>query len=824
MKQSTRNIQFTIFLCILFTLTIGLSNAFAQLIVRAMPSGVASPVNAWDSKPYTWPSNALELWGNVTYDGDPADLTYTWDFGDGTAPATGTVNNADNIAVTHTFASEGTPIATLTVTDGTEIASATVNIAVVPKTFEAQKNLAIQRGLKRQYMTKQYWNQNGCETYYWDNEFGRWSAGTSLAVLAFEDFGHRASNDPQKDIYAGLVKAGLNAIFAGALYTEGASVNPPYDSDINKNNQRIYNDQGVNYDQGIIAMAIANTATPDEKVSSCGASNIVGMTYKDVLTDMVDWLAYSQNDGQYDASYTGGWRYGANSDSDNSVTQWPVLGMIAAEGAPFNITAPPFVKSRLINRIDSLQSTSGGCGYQWMWSWENIAKTACCVIGMEYASGGGSLANALSYISNQWVQQTNNGPYSDYGNIGDHYAMYAVKKGLQFAKQPTIGGHDWQQEYDQWFINNARDDGTNGYRWPPSMRIGYDEYYVPSYPQFANLPTSFALLVMAPGLVELPPVAVAGSNQEVFVGKPVSFDGNGSYHKDPVRHIVKYEWDFNYNGTTFNKSAEGVKVTNNGGYQITNGTDTQIYSIALRVTDDSTPARTAIGTTQITVTNGNVAPVANPGGPYICAAGTNLTLDGSKSYDPNDPAHCSGDSCNGDFIASYVWNFGGIAYGGVSPSIPCGSTIGTKSVSLTVTDKFGKTATQSTNSTTVAVSDLQPYCYKLISNTYNRITRKYTSTWQMRLQNKGNGAVSIANATLTGNTIPSGATCSDPNLAWNAGVGAGMTVLSNDTFSCSYAGTGPNLSTITWDFTFTDALGGGQHFVGSVPQGNLMCQ
>ncbi len=401
-----------------YTLTVTPIN----LQVNVMPSGVASPVNSWDSFPYSWPGNNLELWGNVQYDG-AGTLTFTWDFGDGFV-ATGTVTNRNNIAVNHAYIA-GSWIATLTVTDGTSSDSDTVYIDVVPQSLEVKTNLAIQRALKYLYMARQTWGVNGCNTYYWNGD--RWEGSTGLAVLAFEDHGHRESNDHDKDIYAETVEKGLDAIYA-MLRGTGASNSGNSDSDINNNGRKVYEGYtgGNNYENGILAMTIAGTATPNAIVRSCGDAEVRGKTYKTALEDMVDYIAYGQND-----TYSwreGGWRYGANyGDSDNSVSQWPALGLAAAQDN-FSINAPSWVKTRLQNWLNYSQCSNGGFGYTSPNNWCNIAKTGAGIIEMNYAGGGGNQANAINFIATNWGSTS-----YDYGNIGDHYAMYAVKKGLQKA-------------------------------------------------------------------------------------------------------------------------------------------------------------------------------------------------------------------------------------------------------------------------------------------------------------------------------------------------------------------------------------------------------
>ena len=811
--------------CLLMALLVGIGlifaeSAFALLKVNVMPSGVTSPINPWDSGPYTWPGNALELWGNVQYDGS-GTLTYTWNFGAGEGNANGTVTNRNNIAATHTYSSTGSYIATLTVTDGTETDSDTVYIDIVPQTLQVQVNLACQRALKYLYMTRHSTTVNGYPAYFWYGTYSRRYANTALAVLAFEDHGHREMNDHDRDIFAETVELGLRYTFA-FLGSTSANNSPNSDSDLNGNGKKVYC-SGTNtmYENGIIPMAIANTATPDKVVGDYGSTAVSSKTYREVLEDMVDYLAYAQNDG---GTKEGGWRYGANyGSSDNSVSQWPTLGLAAAAGAPWNIintnpaypNYPLWVKTRLQNWINYSQCSNGGFGYTSACYWTNIAKTGAGVIEMTFAGGGGSLTNALTFIANNW-----NSTAYNYGNKGDHYAMYAVKKGLQYAGVNTVGVHNWQEEYNQWYVDHQHNAGTSGVYWPNSIRISGGESTA-----------TFGLLVMAPGLVELPPVADAGVDQEVPENANVTFDGSGSYHTDPNHHIVLYEWDFDYDGITFNTDATGQVVTKSGGYTITNGTDTQLFTVALRVTDDSDPARTSIDTAIVTVSNGNVAPVADPGGPYLGAVGEDITLDASGSYDANEE-HGSNPIWNSakgkwDEIELYQWDIDGDGlYGsedspaepeGVTAVVNFGSFMGTKTIGLKVTDSFGKSSAQSVEAATVAVSDLYPIDYELTYRRYNRRTHKWIVAWKVYIRNDGNGAASDVSATMTGTSIPAGVTVLDDTVSWSGTIDPDETQLSDDEFRYMYPSGTQGISDITWDIEFTDALGT-RHVIRNVPQ------
>lgn len=85
----------------------------------------------------------------------------------------------------------------------------------------------------------------------------------------------------------------------------------------------------------------------------------------------------------------------------------------------------------------------------------------------------------------------------------------------------------------------------------------------------------------------------------------VNFDASGS--SDPDGSITQYEWDFDYDGSTFTVDQD-TGATSTVLHQFdTDGT----YTVAVRVTDDGVPAATDIATIDITVSSGpvNNAPV-----------------------------------------------------------------------------------------------------------------------------------------------------------------------------------------------------------------------
>ena len=140
------------------------------------------------------------------------------------------------------------------------------------------------------------------------------------------------------------------------------------------------------------------------------------------------------------------------------------------------------------------------------------------------------------------------------------------------------------------------------------------------------------------------PMADAGGPYDGEAGTTlIRFDGSGS--TDPEDDPLTYAWDFGDGNV-----ADGAMPTHT---YAAAGT----FEVSLVVSDGMSSSDPSVTTATITEPVMNLAPVANPGGPYTGEPGQAIMFDGSNSADPN-----------GDAL-TYSWDFGDGAMGdGVSPS------------------------------------------------------------------------------------------------------------------------------------------------------------
>ncbi|MES9942146.1 MAG: PKD domain-containing protein [Candidatus Thiodiazotropha sp. 6PLUC2] len=168
-----------------------------------------------------------------------------------------------------------------------------------------------------------------------------------------------------------------------------------------------------------------------------------------------------------------------------------------------------------------------------------------------------------------------------------------------------------------------------------------------------------------------PPVANAMGPYTSQADETITFDGSGSTDADGM--ITSYDWNFG-------DGSFGTGISPTHAYA-----DSGTYNVTLTVTDDNNAVDSDV--TSVSVEQGNLAPAADPRGPYAGTVNESIAFDASSSSDTDGQ------------IVSYTWDFGdGTTGTGVTPSHSYTDS-GVYNISLQVTDDSGSTATGSTTAT-----------------------------------------------------------------------------------------------------------------------------
>jgi hypothetical protein len=632
--------------------------------VVCVPATALNPAVPHD----TWSGKEITLKGTAHDPDDDGTLaTYEWDFGDGSPPETGAVTDPYAIEARHTYAGNIGDIfvATLTVTD-TDDQTGTDQYLVQIKDgadLAVQVNVAIDEGLWRLHkdMVRGTF-PDGAIYGYWSYG-GNPVAAAGASTEAFEIQGSLPNGDLAEDPYVETVQRGLNYLLS-AMHSEPVSQDPTYcpqgDPDANSNGIGLMcctDCWHSMYESGIALMALASSRCPG-CVAATGIADVAGRSYLDVTQDMVDYFAYAQSD-PYTGSYRGGWRYYGNyGQSDNSVSQWPVIGMESAEvnfGAA-GLLVPEFVKEELNLWIDYIQNdvdgdwADGGSGYTAPWDWVNIAKTGGLLAEMKFVGDTTAtlrVQQAVQFIDSNWDTD------SEHFSVNSYYAFYSVMKGFRLLGIKTISplndpsGLDWYGDasrgYAQHIVADQNPDGA----W-------YGGYWS-NHP----LQSAWAILTLKKTVVQPGPVADAGP--DVPSHPPVieiTFDGTGSYHRDPSRNIVQYIWDFG-DGSMPQEGpvvAHAFPAVYNPDGSIDWDATTRDYVVTLTVIDDSDPALSDSDTAIVHITPPPWPPVADANGPYTLYPCWLVTLDGSGSYDPNGELYPDPDHPWHGYLTGWEWD------------------------------------------------------------------------------------------------------------------------------------------------------------------------
>jgi hypothetical protein len=280
------------------------------------------------------------------------------------------------------------------------------------------------------------------------------------------------------------------------------------------------------------------------------------------------------------------------------------------------------------------QDPNGGFGYTSPGG--NVARTGAGIACLAWIGAPVSdprVASAIGFIDNNWA----------WDNMGNLYAMYAVMKGMR-GFEPNIemlGSRDWYAAYADFLIQNQDNDGS----WTSDVWYGRD------------LSTASGVLILTPEVFVSPPVAVAkAAPTEASPGTVITFDHSASFHRDPLRTLTAFRWNFNeddiWDYATDDINAKPTHIYDD---QIVCGEEVEHLAV-LEVEDDVGNTDKDDETVTIRINLKNHPPVAD-GDPtdsvpnYVAAPGGRILLNASQSYDPDEP--------QGDFITSWEWDLDG---------------------------------------------------------------------------------------------------------------------------------------------------------------------
>lgn len=645
-----------------------------QPTVMTVPWVASNPLIPHD----TWSGKSIRLKG--TADVQAANFQYTWDFGDGSPVATGTVTNRYAIEASHAYtcATPGTIFtASLTVADtGTgETDSENYFVACQAQTLDVEVNVAIDEGLWRLHKTMNRVNvgpgtqagghwESGCS----NNCSGFWVI-TPANVTAFLVNGHLetgAAGNPYTETVQRAMRWVFNRLSAFAIGNQTypapiGTVNP----DSNGNGLGI---QTTNtdppYQGGMFIDAIVATGTP-AAVTTTGPTNVIGRTYLDIVQDMADAYVFGQGTS---GTYFGGWRYSWNyasgTQSDNSTNQWAAIGLLGARA--FGATVPQFVIDANINSVNRTQVLSGTLAGQF-----GYTNSTSPVWGPYATTPSGMVQMVLDGIGRgdaRW-DRSENFMRDRFCNTGGsttairsyYYGMFSFTKAMrlhdsngdgvpepiQFLSNQPGGANPFD-----WYHAQTPGDPCDGVaRTLVNSQNGAGYWYAHNFDgrQFP-FETAWAIImlnqtVFASGV----PVAVAAANPNPAVaGQTITLDGSASFHQDAARTIVQWEWDLDNDGTF---DATGVTTT-------TSFPALGNYPVTLRVTDDAATPATDDTTVIVRVEIPPLAPTADPDGPYVfCPQAQPWFLDGTASVNPDEGQSEIGQP--GDTIQSYEWELNG---------------------------------------------------------------------------------------------------------------------------------------------------------------------
>jgi hypothetical protein len=591
------------------------------------------------------------------------------------------------------------------------------------------------------------------------------ASGTGAAINAFEANGYLETG-PATSPYTDTVARGMRYIIASLGTTAiglqhfdrppGTGGGTPLTGDNPDSNG---NGIGVfatspfpPYASGMVMDGIIASGTPNA-VAVTGPANVIGRTYAQIIQDMVDYYAWSQGDGISAAGAStggGGWRYSAADNTtgatDNSTNGWAAIGLIAAEDL-FGATVPQWVKDLNIASLELTDNESPVGDNDGIHGYTNspspvFGPSGVTAAAMVQMNMDGILSTTAVTPDERWVRAENffRRHFND-AAIGEnfknyYYAMFNFAKAMRTALPSpviTIGANnsvgcgpnggvpgcgsalaplDW---YNEPALGLART--VLNYQVTSGVNIGMFNNRVGPAESSAHQEheQQWATQILTRTLFQAGPIARAQATPNPAAeGTIISFDPSGSFHQDPARSIVQYQWDFDNNGT-FDTSTPTASIVTHS-FSCAPNPLPCAFPVTLRVTDNNNPALTANDVVVINITSPPFPPTADADGSYLACTTETLRLDGSRSFDLDEGRSLSGNPPF-DTIISYEWDldlasgapFDVIGATGVNPVVAA-LPGGTRDIGLRVTDNsmaaFGTANNLTdTDSTTATIGD-----------------------------------------------------------------------------------------------------------------------
>ncbi len=668
---------------------------------------------------------AAQLKGVINTDATTT-IYYQWVYGDGTSSAVTPLSGSVQYNVTddHIYTGAvGTPFtAFLKVANDNALVSGLINDNYLIKiedgtSLDVKVNIAIDKGLwwlYRQANTHGYFSSlhtfDGSPHMSWVQSTGALtlSAPTASAVQAFAINGHKIKGNINEDPYVEAVKYGMNYLLKGYYSTStrpaliavaiapvnhGGLIEDPEAGQSSPNGYgiEVYDLSSANrtpYQTGQVMDAIiASGALPGDLTGrdfAPGTPQSHNWTYGEVIQDMVDMHSWGQWDGSgCNGGICGSWWYGWNysSPGDNSASQWPVIGMIPAQDAPWNAVVPQWVKDYNENWL----AYSMGC------SGPSSAVTSCTYDFFSYNGVGGYYEGAMQTTPSGMVQmifdeQTTSDlkwnkaekrmadNWRSFLFVTTNYHPYRMYGWYSFAKAMRLSLPDPTTQlvktsgasFDWYYGNPALNTCTNEANCEKGLgsRIVEIQNADGSWQSQSSLGdpplnTAWMIIILRPALFAAAPIACFDYDpKSTYSGDTVTFDPSCSGHSEAgkdISNLTLFEWDWNNDGIYDASSIDPDVQT----HIFTCATPPCTFPVTLRVSDDAVPALTATVQQDVTITNPPHPPVADADGPYMVSlcASDSLTLDGSASFDPNEGEHEAGcSSCPDDAITAWDWD------------------------------------------------------------------------------------------------------------------------------------------------------------------------